>query len=140
MTNRFDDILDTSNSIDIEDQYRDMLRECYSDSLSGIFANYDPAQVLQEIDPTAYRCGMNDYVDSMDWEEYDGDYYEISYLEEVRSEAESEIESDIEELESDLEDYDFDGVDEETGEQHRETLEAVVRALRDELVMLYELF
>lgn len=43
--------------------YADMLRECYGDvNVAGL--NYDMARVLADVDPTAYRCGYLDYLDS----------------------------------------------------------------------------
>ena len=62
---RFDDLLDTSEAVDTEEQYREMLRDCYSDSLKGPFECLDPAELLEMADPTAYRCGHVDYIDSM---------------------------------------------------------------------------
>lgn len=48
-----------------EDDYDDMLRECCSTHGDGYVhignLSYDVAQVLKQIDPTAYRCGFNDY-------------------------------------------------------------------------------
>jgi hypothetical protein len=35
---------------------------------------YQPSDVLKEVDPTAYRCGKNDYIDAV---LTDGDYIEI---------------------------------------------------------------
>ena len=137
---RFDNLLDTSNAIDTEARYRDFLRDCYSDNLTGIFANYDPAQVLEEIDPTAYRCGHNDYIDGEDWTEYNGETYETSYLEEIREQVEAEIADEISDLEADLEDYDLDGIDEGIAEQIREAVESEISALRAELYELNRLF
>lgn len=45
-----------------KDMYDDMLDEFY-DKFMG---QYDPSQVLEEIDPIAYRCGFNDWADSLD--------------------------------------------------------------------------
>lgn len=43
-----------------EEDYDDMLDECYDEiSIGGI--TFNPSQVLKECDPTAYRCGFNDY-------------------------------------------------------------------------------
>jgi hypothetical protein len=137
---RFDDLLDTSEAIDTEAQYRDFLREAYRDCLSGPFEHLDPAELLEEADPVAYRCGHVDYIDGEPWTEYNGDTYETSYLESIREELDYELNAEIDELQNDLDEYDFDGVDEETGEQHRETIEAEVSALRAEIDSLYRLF
>jgi hypothetical protein len=140
MTKRFNDILCTSKAIDIEASYREMLRDCYADCLTGPFAYLDPADVLETMDPTAFRCGCNDWVDGQDWVEYGGDWYDIGYLEECRSEAESEIEDDIAELESEIEQLDSNESEDRHDSDYRETLENQIEVHRDELVMLYKLF
>jgi len=38
------------------EDYDDMLDECYPE-----FMGYLPSDILQSVDPTAYRCGFNDY-------------------------------------------------------------------------------
>jgi len=45
--------------------YNDMLNECYL----GIFGLL-PATILEECDPIAYNCGLNDYYDSLTYEDY----------------------------------------------------------------------
>jgi hypothetical protein len=46
------------------DLYEDMLNECYRRVEFGNLS-YAPSTVLREVDPTAFRCGFNDYVDSL---------------------------------------------------------------------------
>jgi hypothetical protein len=47
-----------------EEMYDEMLDDCEGPvTLCGI--TYSASQVLREVDPTAYRCGFNDYVDSL---------------------------------------------------------------------------
>ena len=46
------------------DLYEEMLNECYRRVEFGN-RSYAPATVLREVDPTAFRCGFNDYVDSL---------------------------------------------------------------------------
>lgn len=137
---RFDNLLDTSNAIDTEARYRDFLRDCYSDNLTGIFANYDPAQVLEEIDPTAYRCGHNDYIDGEDWTEYNGETYETSYLEEIRNEVEQELQDKIDELESDLDELDDNDYGDRHDMDYRQTLLDQINVLNNEIQSLYRLF
>ena len=45
---------------DIEELYDDMLDDCYPMVKIGTL-EYLPSRVLKEVDPIAYRCGMNDY-------------------------------------------------------------------------------
>lgn len=47
---------------DYTEQYDDMLRETCGPVMIGSL-EYDVAMVLKEVDPTAYRCGMNDWLD-----------------------------------------------------------------------------
>ena len=47
---------------DFEEAYEEMLTDVYGDvTICGY--NYDAGYALKEIDPTAYRCGMNDFAD-----------------------------------------------------------------------------
>ena len=57
---------------------------------------YSPSHVLKNVDPVAYRCGLNDFVDSLDVE--DSDEYES-----LQSEID-DIQEDIEDLENEIED------------------------------------
>ena len=58
--------------------YDDMLDEVYPDcGIAGL--NYSTSQALKAIDPVAYRCGFNDWLDSEITEgnidEEGGEYY-----------------------------------------------------------------
>lgn len=67
-----------------EERYRDILDE----TKSSWIENYDGGRILEEIDPTAYRCGLNDFVDAIEKEE-SPEYNElIEELEELESELE----------------------------------------------------
>ena len=95
-------ITENCKTVDIEDAYNDMLDECYSfDCVGGIFASMCPSRVLKECDPTAYRCGMSDYIDSLDVIEISGDYYQGDDCEEQRDELVAELEAEVSKLESD---------------------------------------
>lgn len=140
MSQRFRNICDTSNAIDIEASYREFLRECYQECLTGPFEYMDPADVLETMDPTAFRCGCNDWADGQDWVEYDGYWYEASYLDECREEAEAEIEDDITELESELDELDSNDFNDFADVDYRKTLVNRIQVLRDEQEMLWKLF
>ena len=48
---------------DLHEQYDEMLSEIYGEvEICGL--KYDAARALKEIDPIAYRCGFNDWLDS----------------------------------------------------------------------------
>jgi hypothetical protein len=59
---------------DLQDSYNDMLDEAYGDidgmiSVAGYRFNVSTA--LRELDPTAYRCGMLEYEDTLEADEDD---------------------------------------------------------------------
>ena len=66
------------------DEYDDALNESGPVQVAGL--TFDPAQIVKEMDPTAYRCGMNDYND----EEQSNLAEEIETLEADIKEAEEE--------------------------------------------------
>ncbi len=78
-----------------EDQFDGSLDESIPEIEIGSFT-YLPSRVLKNVDPTAYRCGLNDFVDSLDVEDSD-DYKALQ--EEI-----DQLQSDIEDLENEIED------------------------------------
>lgn len=52
---------------DADERYTDFLNEIHPMVTIGDL-NYDPARVLKEVDPVAYQCGLNDWLDSEDLE------------------------------------------------------------------------
>lgn len=73
-----------------EDLFDEMLNEC-NEPVVIIGLSYDPAHALKEVDPIAYRCAVNDYIDSL---LTDGDISELEDGTIVRT-------SDLEALETD---------------------------------------
>lgn len=49
---------------DIELAYNDFLDGCYGEAVNIAGNFYCTSDALKEVDPTAYRCGLADYVDS----------------------------------------------------------------------------
>jgi hypothetical protein len=49
--------------VDIEELYRDLLDECYPPIKFGEL-EYSPSQVLEAVDPVAFRMGVGEYADS----------------------------------------------------------------------------
>jgi hypothetical protein len=48
---------------DLYDRYDEMLDEVYGEvAIGGL--TYDTAMALREVDPIAYRCGFNDWLDA----------------------------------------------------------------------------
>lgn len=47
----------------------EMYRECLNDSYPEVTiagCTFDPARILEELDPIAFRCGYLDYADSLE--------------------------------------------------------------------------
>lgn len=80
---------------DFADQFDDMLDDSIPEIEIGCLT-YSPSHVLKNVDPTAYRCGLVDFIDSLDVE--DSDEYK-ALQEEI-----DQLQSDIEDLENEIED------------------------------------
>ena len=101
--------------VDMEQRFRDMLDECYSfDKVGGPFAYMSPSRVLEEMDPTAFRCGVNDYADGESDEimELSSGYYRIEDCKEVQDEIAAELDTEIEDLRENEADEDSKQADE----------------------------
>ena len=70
-----------------EEEWRDFIDEEGPVRIIGL--EYNAAHVLEQINPTAYSCGLNDYIDSLEIEE---------------DKAYKELQSEIEEIEDKRED------------------------------------
>ena len=81
----------------LEQEYRDYIDEFNTVEIMGM--SYTASRVLEELDPTAYRCGFNDWLDSEEWDEFEGDYMKRDDIEKV----EEEYETYLEELENEEE-------------------------------------
>jgi len=82
---------------DFEEEYKEVLNDCYGD-----FHGFDYSRILEELDPTAYRCGLNDYCDNKDVEDTEEWKEANAKVEEIEREIE-ELESSIEDLEDQIE-------------------------------------
>lgn len=88
-------------TIDREERFDAMLDECYSfEKVGGPFENMCPSQVLKECDPTAYRCGVNDWADGEGWVEINGDNYDGDDVSEARDEFVDNLNSELSDLEN----------------------------------------
>jgi hypothetical protein len=93
--------------------YADMLDECYPDcEIAGM--SFTTSRALKELDPTAFRCGEVDYIDSLSLVEIDGDYYEQDAVEAEREGLIEELESEVSDLEDEI--SELDACAEEIGE------------------------
>lgn len=105
-------------AVDTEELYDSMLDECYSfKSVGGIFACMEPHRVLQEMDSTAYRCGKDDYEDSLreEYDEFDENFYDKKEVQDIRDEVEAEAQEQEEEEERKREEASCEGETETMG-------------------------
>ena len=94
-------ITENLNPLDTEVLYADMLDECYGEcEIAGM--KFTTSRALKELDPTAFRCGEADYIDSLSLVEINGDYYERDAVEAERDSLVTDLESAIEAVEEDL--------------------------------------
>jgi hypothetical protein len=87
------------DKVDMEAMYSDMLDECYSfESVGGPFVYMSPSKVLESMDSTAFRCGLNDYADSMrdEYVELSNGHYRVEDCGLVKDEIVDEWEAEIE--------------------------------------------
>ena len=78
---------------DYAEQYDDILNAEGDINVAGL--TFSPAQIVKELDHTAYRCGLNDYVDSIDkteLTEYMDLEEELETLEDELTDLENELE------------------------------------------------
>jgi hypothetical protein len=85
--------------IDLEELYRDMIDECEPVVKVGGLS-FTPSRIIEELDPTAFSCGVSDYADSLIGEtlsdEIDGEYYKLDEVNDIRDEIESELDEEEE--------------------------------------------
>jgi len=98
------------SAVNVESRYDDMLDECFSfEQVGGIFAHMSPSRVLLECDPTAYRCGMNDWLDGEreNIVEVGSDYYDNDDVNKAREEFIDGLRDELKELETELGELDL---------------------------------
>jgi hypothetical protein len=81
------------SKVDVDEAYKDMLDEVYGEvEVAGL--RYSTSRTLEIVDPTAFRCGMVDFVDSMTsdnvWVEINENFYPFAEVEELRDRFEEE--------------------------------------------------
>jgi len=92
--------------VDTDRMYDDMLDEC--STCCDMCKQYGAARILKEIDPTAYRCGKNDYIDGCDITEVCGEEYHDDELDKAKEEFLDALRDELTELESERDDIDPD--------------------------------
>lgn len=93
-----EDVTEYSDS-DLHDQYDAMLDECHEEIRIGTLS-YFPSTTLKAVDPTAYRCGFNDWLDGERDRivEIEGAYYDRAEVESLLNEMQEEAEAELEQL------------------------------------------
>lgn len=90
---------------DMDANYRETLDEIYSfKSVGGPFQFMQPSRVLELEDPTAFRCGFNDWLDSEEVTEIENEYFDSKELEDIREQVADALDSEITNLEEEAED------------------------------------
>jgi hypothetical protein len=93
-------IADECKTIDRETAFAESLDESGGVNVAGL--TFMPSRIWQELDPTAFRCGVNDHADAMDWTEIDGETYDTREAEAARDQFVSDLESEAETLEEEI--------------------------------------
>jgi len=70
---------------DLRERYNEMLDEEGPVTIAGL--EYDVSRVLEEVDPIAYRCGMLDYQNALEWDEWTENHEWIEDEDEDEDEA-----------------------------------------------------
>jgi hypothetical protein len=83
---------------DFIEQYEEALNSEGEVKVAGL--TFYPADIIKELDPTAYRCGLNDYVDGIA-------KAEVKEYRQLEEELE-ELEDELTDLENELEDAEND--------------------------------
>lgn len=81
----------------VEDNYKDCLNEMHE-----MPNGWDYSDVLERMDPVMYRCGLNDYADSFDKEEFQ-DYKELQEEFEEFDNINDQLNDEIFDLEQEIE-------------------------------------
>lgn len=85
-----------------DSDYRDYLNDS-EDTATICGHEYAAGYALEQVDPTAFRCGMVDWIDTLDKEDED-DYKGLMQEEEDIEDEITDLEEKIEELEKEEED------------------------------------
>ena len=93
----------TCTPIDTEELWDDCLDEQGPVCIGSL--EYSPSQVLKEVDPIAYRCGMSDFLFGDCFAEIDGEYYNADDVRQAEDDWDDE-QAELEEEDEDKEEED----------------------------------
>ena len=87
-------IKDELTPINLEELYRELLDESGAVEVGGL--SFMPSDIMEKLDPVAFRCGVSDYADSLINEtitdEIDGKHYDLREAQDIVDEVEAELE------------------------------------------------
>jgi hypothetical protein len=90
----FERIRNECRPVDINEKYDAALDDSYQHDDFFQRMHILPSRALKELDPTAYQCGLNDYVDYDEGIIYiDGEYYNRDDVQEVKDAIIAEVEA-----------------------------------------------
>ncbi len=80
-------------AVDGEDLFEEILDECYEEVKIG-YSTFSPSQIVKELDPTAFRIGAQENLDSLAEDsqlyECNSDYYNTHEVEEMIDDIEAQ--------------------------------------------------
>lgn len=112
-----DHIISECSTVDTEKLYDDMLDEC--SETCNTCKQFGASRILKEMDPTAYRCGMLDFLDG-ETRDRDGlieigsDYYQMREVSKAQEEFIDERRDELGELETELGELETESDEDET--------------------------
>jgi hypothetical protein len=87
-------ILQEARPVLVTERYDFMLDEMYGAETFFQNMNIRPSTAIKECDPTAYRCGLNDYCDTDETLIYiDGEYYSRDDIQTIKDEICEEVQA-----------------------------------------------
>ena len=124
-----DHITTECTAIDVEDLFRDYLREFFDfKSVGGPFTHLDPAKVLEEMSPTDFRMGCADMLDGSDDYEIAGENYDKRDVDRAAEEFIGTLEDELTDLEDERDEYTDAREEEDIDEDYLSGLAADIEA------------
>lgn len=99
-------IVSECSPVDREAAYDEYLNTQGPVRVAGL--TFEASEIIKECDPTAYRCGVNDFADSEEWTEIEGETYRDEDIEKARGEFLDGLNDELSYLQSELEELEED--------------------------------
>ena len=95
-----------------------------------------PSQIWREMDPTAHRCGVNDYADGQDWVEVRGETYQQDDAEAIKTDLTDDLDSQKTDLEGELDAEENPDEGETVNAEEVARMKAEIEAIESQLAEL----